>query len=98
MADFLSGCRQKQPGEVQCDVRTTILPGAGEGRVVVNIHFLPTSGPGPRVPRVLRGGQAGGRGGGGGGGGVLATLSGLSGPEHDSHHLIWSSSVASSQK
>ena len=76
-------------------MRTRILPGAGEGRVVVNIHFLPTSGPGPRVPRVLRGGQAGG---GGGGGGVLATLSGLSGPEHDSHHLIWSSSVASSQK
>ena len=65
-----------------------VLPGVGEGWMVVNIHFLPTSGPGPgpRVPSVVGGGQAGGRG--GGGGGVLATLPGLSGPEHDSHHLI----------
>ena len=65
-----------------------VLPGVAEGGLIVNIHFLPTSGPGPRVLSVVRGG--GGRGGGGGGRGggrVLATFLHLSGPEHDSHHL-----------
>ena len=64
-----------------------VLPGVAEGWVIVNIHFLTTTRPGPR-PRVLsvvRG--AGGRGGGGRGGRVIATFPRLSGPEHDSHHL-----------
>ena len=85
------------PGVMRSSSRTwtepvcwCILPGVGEGWVIVNISFPPTPGsfpsPGPRVLGVVWGGQTGG--GGGGGGGGLTTFPGLSRPEHDSHHLI----------